>query len=45
MLVLLAICDASRGTIFHIHALASHLDTLDAPREGRDVGAKAEDGV
>jgi hypothetical protein len=30
-----------------IHALAcsSHLGTLDAPREGRDVGAKPEDGV
>ena len=25
--------------------LASHLGTLDAPREGRDVGAKPEDGV
>ena len=24
---------------------ASHLGTLDAPREGRDVGAKPEDGV
>ena len=28
----------------HLH-LASHLGTLDAPREGRDVGAKPEDGV
>jgi hypothetical protein len=25
--------------------LASHLGSLDAPREGRDVGAKPEDGV
>ena len=28
----------------HLH-LASHLGTLDAPREGQDVGAKPEDGV
>ena len=28
----------------HLH-IASHLGTLDAPREGRDVGAKPEDGV
>jgi hypothetical protein len=28
----------------HIH-LASHLGLLDAPREGRDVEAKLEDGV
>jgi hypothetical protein len=28
----------------HMH-LASHLGTLDAPHEGRDVGAKPEDGV
>ena len=28
----------------HMH-LASHLGTLDAPREGRDVGAKPEDNV
>ena len=28
----------------HLH-LASHLGTLDEPREGRDVGAKPEDGV
>ena len=28
----------------HLH-LASHLGTLDAPREGRDVGAKPKDGV
>jgi hypothetical protein len=28
----------------HMH-LASHLGSLDAPREGRDVGAKPEDGV
>ena len=32
-------------TILHIHALASHLGTLDAPREGRDDGIKPEDGV
>ena len=31
-------------TFIHLH-LASHLDTLDEPREGRDVGAKPEDGV
>jgi hypothetical protein len=28
----------------HSH-LASHLGTLDEPREGRDVGAKPKDGV
>ena len=28
----------------HMH-LASHLGTLDEPREGRDVGAKPEDGA
>ena len=28
----------------HLH-LASHLGTLDAPREGRDVGAEPEDGI
>jgi hypothetical protein len=28
----------------HMH-LASHLGTLDAPREGQDVGAKPEDSV
>jgi hypothetical protein len=28
----------------HLH-LTSHLGTLNAPREGRDVGAKLEDGV
>ena len=28
----------------HLH-LASHLGTLDAPLEGRDVGAEPEDGV
>ena len=28
----------------HLH-LASHLGTLDAPREGRDVGAELEDLV
>ena len=28
----------------HLH-LASHLGTLDEPREGRDVGAEPEDGV
>ena len=28
----------------HLH-IASHLGTLDAPREGWDVGAKPEDGV
>ena len=28
----------------HLH-LASHLGTLDEPREGHDVGAKPKDGV
>ena len=28
----------------HMH-LASHLGTLDEPREGRDVGAEPEDNV
>jgi len=28
----------------HLH-IASHLGTLDEPREGRDVGAKPEDNV
>jgi hypothetical protein len=28
----------------HLH-LASHLGTLDEPREGRDVGARPEDDV
>ena len=28
----------------HLH-LASHLGTLDEPREGRDVGAESEDDV
>ena len=32
-------------TILHIHALASHLGTLDASREGRHDGIKLEDGV
>ena len=39
------LCDASHITILHIHALASHLGTLDEPCEGRDVGAEQEDGV
>ena len=39
------LCDAYHITILHIHALASHLGTLDEPCEGRDVGAKPEDGV
>ena len=39
------LCDACHITILHIHALASHLGMLDEPREGRDVGAKPEDGV
>jgi hypothetical protein len=30
--------------LMHLH-LASHLGTLDEPYEGRDVGAKPEDGV
>ena len=39
------LCDASHITIRHIHALASHLSTLDEPHEGRDVGSEPEDGV
>ena len=39
------LCDTSHITILHIHALASHLGTLDEPREGRDVGAEPKDGV
>jgi hypothetical protein len=31
--------------IFMYLHLASHLGTLDEPREGRDVGARPEDGV
>ena len=31
-------------TFIHMH-LASHLGTLDKPREGCDVGAKPEDSV
>jgi hypothetical protein len=31
-------------TFMHLH-FVSHLGTLDAPREGRDVGAEPEDGV
>jgi hypothetical protein len=31
--------------VFILLHLASHLGTLDAPREGCDVGAKLEDGV
>ena len=36
--------------LWHFHAFihlyfASHLGTLDAPREGRDVGAEPEGGV
>jgi hypothetical protein len=30
---------------FHTHASCIHLGTLDAPREGRDVGSKPEDSV
>jgi hypothetical protein len=30
--------------LIHLH-LVSHLGTQDAPCEGRDVGAKPEDGV
>ena len=37
--------DASYIIILHIHALASHLGTLDEPREGRDVRTESEDGV
>jgi hypothetical protein len=45
VLALLTLCDASLIALLCIHALASYLGTLDAPREGRDVGAKSEDGV
>ena len=41
------LCDASRIVVLlfmHLY-LASHLGTLDEPREGRDNGAKLEDGV
>jgi hypothetical protein len=31
-------------TFIHLH-IASHLGKLDEPCEGRDVGAKPEDGV
>ena len=31
-------------SFMHLH-FASHLRTLDAPREGRDVGAESKDGV
>jgi hypothetical protein len=31
------VCDASSIAFPYIHTLASHLGTLDAPREGRDV--------
>ena len=37
--------DASHIIILHIHALASHLGTLDAPCEGRDDGIEPEDVV
>ena len=37
--------DTSHATIPRIHALASHLGTLDAPRDGRDDGVELEDGV
>ena len=39
------LCDASHITILHFHALASHLGTLDEPREGCDVGSEPKDGV
>ena len=38
------LCGASHISILHIHALASHLGTLDEPREGQDVGAEPKDG-
>ena len=31
-------------TFIHLH-LASHLGTLDEPREGHEVGTEPEDGV
>ena len=37
--------DASHIIILHIHALASHLGTLDEPREGRDVRTKPKDSL
>uniref|UniRef100_K4AHM6 Uncharacterized protein n=1 Tax=Setaria italica TaxID=4555 RepID=K4AHM6_SETIT len=39
------LCNASYVTILRIHALASHLDTLDKQCEGRDDGIEPEDGV
>jgi hypothetical protein len=39
------LCDASHIAILHIHALASHLGMLDELHEGRDVGAKLENGI
>ena len=39
------LCNASHIIILHIHALASHVGTLDEPREGCDVGAEPEDSV
>ena len=39
------LCDVCHITILHIHALASHLGTLDEPREGRDFGTEPEDRV
>ena len=41
------LCDASHVAILafiHMHC-ASHIGTLDEPREGCDVGAEPEDGV
>ena len=45
MFALNALCDASHITILHIHALASHLGTIDEPREGHDVGTEPKDSV
>ena len=39
------LCDTSYIIILHIHALASHLGTLDEPHEGSDIRAKPKDGV
>jgi hypothetical protein len=37
--------DTSHFTVLRIHALASYLGTLDAPREGHDVRVELEDDV
>ena len=36
---MLLVCDALSIALLYVHALASHLGTLDEPREGRDGGS------